>query len=107
MSGKNKQRTYARNRTNLNRRGFEKKPEADSIFLFKLFLCVIAGSFWLKFSQSMSFFGLLLGGFPLGAMIGIISINRFEKRQNNRHIFYAVIFVITILTYFVPAGIVL
>ena len=107
MSGQHKKRTYARNRTNLNRRGFEKNPEADSIFLLKLLLSVIAGSFWLMFSQPISFLGLSFGGFPIGTIVGILAVNRLEKRQTSRHIFYAVILIITILSYFVPAGIVL
>ena len=107
MSGQHKKRTYARNRTNFNRRGFEKNPEADSIFLLKLLLSVIAGSFWLKFSQPISFLGLSFGGFPIGTIVGILAVNRLEKRQTSRHIFYAVILIITILSYFVPAGIVL
>ena len=43
MSKNNKQRTYARNRTKLSRRGFEKNPESDSVFFgetyFVCFIC--------------------------------------------------------------------
>ena len=103
---KRKSRTYARNRTRLNRRGFEKNPERDSVFLLKLFLCVLAGSFWLKFANPLNF-GVVLSGFPVGLAIGLLAEANFEKRSENRRIFYAVIFICGILSFFVPSGIVI
>lgn len=110
MSEQNKKqrsRTYARNRTNLSRRGFEKNPESDGVFLLKLIASFLAGTFWLKFAQPSVLAGIVLTGVPIGAMIGCIVVNRLEKRQFNRRIFYAVILMTMILSYFVPAGIVI
>ena len=103
---KRKSRTYARNRTRLNRRGFEKNPERDSVFLLKLFLCVLAGSFWIKFSGVLQIAGVFLAGLPFGAILAIFLISKFEKRSENRKIFYAVILICAILSYFLPVGIV-
>ena len=103
---KRKSRTYARNRTRLNRRGFEKNPERDSVFLLKLFLCVLAGSFWLKFAIPLNF-GVVLSGFPVGLAIGLLAVANLEKRSENRRIFYAVILICGILSFFVPSGIVI
>lgn len=110
MSGQNKKqrsRTYARNRTNLSRRGFEKQPEPDSIFLLKLISVTISASIWLKFSSQLVIFGVVFGGLPLGAVIAALTMHFLEKRQTNRHVFYAIIFIIAILSYFLPLGIVL
>ena len=110
MSGQNKKqrsRTYARNRTNLSRRGFEKQPEPDSIFLLKLISVTISASIWLKFSSQLVIFGVVFGGLPLGAVIAALTMHFLEKRQTNGHVFYAIIFIIAILSYFLPLGIVL
>jgi hypothetical protein len=80
---KKKSRTYARNRTRLNRRGFEKNPERDGIFLLKLFLSVLAGFFWIKFSGVLQIGGVLLAGLPFGAILAIFLISKFEKRSEN------------------------
>ena len=104
---KQKARTYARNRTRLNRRGFEKSPERDSVFLLKLILSFLAGSLWLKFAHSVALGGFILAGFPLGLVLGLLVIAKFEKRSENRKVFYAVIFVCAVLSYFLPTGIVI
>jgi hypothetical protein len=110
MSGQNKKqrsRTYARNRTKLSRRGFEKRPESDSIFLLKLISVAIGASIWLKFTSQLLLLGVIFGGLPVGAIISIIIVYFLEKRQMNRHIFYAIIFIVAILSYFLPLGIIL
>ncbi|MBS7346411.1 MAG: hypothetical protein KIG14_01735 [Candidatus Sacchiramonaceae bacterium] len=110
MSGQNKKqrsRTYARNRTKLSRRGFDKHPEPDSVFLLKLVGVAISASIWLKFTSQLTIFGVIFGGLPIGAIISIATVYFFEKRQMNRHIFYAIIFIVAILSYFLPLGIIL
>ena len=103
---KRKSRTYARNRTRLSRRGFEKFVEKDSIFLLKLFVCVLAGSFWLKFSNGSAEQVGLLSSFPFGLVLGMFLISKFENRSENRKIFYAVMLICAILSFFLPIGIV-
>lgn len=101
-------RTYARNRAaTVSRRGYEKVVESDSTYFLKLVLCVLLGTLWLKFGQPISIQGVPLGGIPAGFLVGLILVNRFEKLQSDRKIWYATLIVVTIICYFVPAGIVI
>lgn len=96
MSQKQNARTYARNRTKLSRRGFEKNPENDMIFLFKLILCALISLFWIKTHEAVSI--------PLGLFVGFLGVYFFEKRQDNRRIFYAVSLICGIISFFLPVG---
>lgn len=101
-------RTYARNRaTSVSRRGYEKVFESDGTYFLKLVVVVLLGMFWLKFAQPISWLGVPLTGVPVGFLIGLILVNRFEKFQSDRKIWYAILIIVTIISYFVPAGIVL
>ncbi len=104
---KSRPRTYARNRAAVSRRGRELLVEADSTYFLKLVVVVILGTFWLKFKDPMIWNGVPFGGFPIGLLIGLIGINLFEKNPFDRKIWYAVLVVIGIICYFVPAGVVL
>jgi hypothetical protein len=81
--------------------------ESDGEYLFKLVLCVVLGTLWLKFSHPFSWIGILVRAFPLGLVLGLIFVSRFERFQEDRKIWYAVLIVIAIISYFVPAGIVI
>ena len=70
MSKNSKQRTYARNRTKLSRRGFEKNPESDSVFLVKLILCALFALIWLKTKTNISI--------PIGVFSSFLLIYFFE-----------------------------
>lgn len=101
-------RTYARNRAaSVSRRGYEKIFESDGTYFLKLVVFVLLGTFWLKFSQPVSWLGMPFGGFPIGFLVGLILVNRFEKLQTDRKIWYAILVVVTIISYFAPAGIVI
>ncbi len=100
-------RTYARNRTRLSRRGFDKEQETDSMFILKLVLVIIAGSFWLKFAQILYIGPVPLTGLPVGFLIGLILVHYLEKRSLNRRVFFSVLLIATVLSYFLPMGIVL
>lgn len=101
-----KSRTYARNRM-VSRRGKERIYETDTVFILKLVCVVLIGTLWIKFHQPISFANLVLTGIPLGAVIGIFIVSRYESIQFNRKIWYVVLLMITLVSYFVPAGIVL
>ncbi|MCL2444808.1 hypothetical protein FWD07_01640 [Candidatus Saccharibacteria bacterium] len=107
MSEKRNARTYARNRTNLSRRGFEKNPESDGVFLLKLVLVVLMGSFWVRFGEGMIVGEVEVWAVPVGLLLGLVLIHLLEKRRENRRTFFAVIVVVGILSFFLPAGIVL
>ncbi len=81
--------------------------ESDSTYLLKLIIVVILGTLWLKFSTPVIWLGLSLNALPLGLLAGIVAIKLLEKHQTDRKIWYAVLIVIGIVSYFVPAGIVI
>lgn len=100
-------RTYARNRAaSISRRGYEKIFETDSTYFLKLVVFVLLGTLWLKFAQPISWLGIPLHGIPVGLLVGLLLVNRFETYQSDRKIWYAILVVIAIICYFVPAGVV-
>lgn len=103
---KSRQRTYARNRL-VSRRGNEIINERDSVFFLKLVTVVLLGTLWLKFRAPLDINGFLLTGIPAGTLLAFIFVATFEKIQLNRKIWYAILIVVTIVCYFIPAGIVI
>ena len=102
---KPRHRTYARNR---HVAAVQKQvSESDGTYFLKLIIIVILGTLWLKLAQPLSWQGIPFGGFPIGAAVGLAGIALFEKNQTDRKIWYAVLIIVTIISYFVPAGIVL
>ncbi|HET8884416.1 MAG TPA: hypothetical protein VFM68_03015 [Candidatus Saccharimonadales bacterium] len=101
-------RTYARNRAAvISRRGYEKVFESDSTYLLKLVAFVLLGTLWLRFAEPVFWLGVPLTGIPIGLFIGLLLVRQFEKYQLDRKIWYAILIVVTIICYFVPAGIVI
>ena len=103
-SAKSKQRTYARNRV-VSRRGNEKVYESDGTYFLKLVLCVILGTLWLKFAAPITLLGIPLGGVPIGLLFGLLIVSKFERFQYDRKIWYAILILVTITSFFLPAGI--
>ena len=86
-----------------------KKPvrtENDGVYFLKLVLYIVLGSMWLKFNVPLQFGDFILNGIPLGLVLGLIFASH-DHFQVDRKIEYAVLIVVTILTYFLPAGIVI
>lgn len=81
-------------------------PEPDSVYFLKLVLYVVLGSFWLKFAEPLQLGNFLLHGFPLGLLVGLIFAHH-DHFQVDRKIEYAVLVVVTIVSFFLPSGIVL
>ena len=101
---RNKQRTYARNRA-FSRKGNEKIYESDGKYFLKLVLCVILGTLWIKFKAPIALGGVPLNGIPVGLLFGLLIVSRFEKFQYDRKIWYAILILVTIVCYFLPAGV--
>ena len=80
--------------------------ETDGEFLLKIVMYVLLASFWIKFSEPIDAGVIPLGGIPVGLLIGLL-IASHERFQIDRKIEYVVLIVITIVTYFLPAGIVI
>jgi hypothetical protein len=102
---KQRHRTYARNRP--RRRIADRMTEGDSVYFLKLVVVVILGTLWLKFASPLSWNGIPLAAFPLGTVVALIGIKLFERDQTDRKIWFAVLLVVMIISYFVPAGIVI
>lgn len=101
-------RTYARNRAAaVSRRGYEKIFETDGTYFLKLVVFVLLGTLWVKFQQPVTWLGVPFNGVPVGLLVGLILVNRFEKYQSDRKIWYAILLVVAIICYFVPAGVVI
>lgn len=81
--------------------------EADSTYFLKLVVVVILSTLWFKFATPMTWNDIPFGAFPMGALIALVGIRLYEKDAVDRKIWYAVIVIVTILSYFVPAGIVI
>lgn len=103
---KPRHRTYARNRPRRSRVGSQ-LSEGDGIYFLKLVLVVLLGTLWLKFAIPMEWNGIPVTAFPLGALLALVAIRLFEKNEYDRKIWFAVLVIVTILSYFVPAGIVI
>lgn len=82
------------------------EQETDSAFLLKVVMYIILASIWLKFDTPIDLGFTGLHGIPVGLFIGLIVASQ-DKFQIDRKIEYVLLIVMTIVTYFVPAGIVL
>lgn len=80
--------------------------EPDSRYFLKLVLYIVLGSCWLKFSQPLPIGDFMLHGFPLGLLLGLL-FAAHDHFQVDRKIEYAVLIVITIITFYLPSGIVI
>lgn len=88
-------------------RSYPRVFESDSTYFLKLVVFILLGTLWLKFADPISWGGVRFTGLPIGLILGVIGIYKFEKYQEDRKIWYAVLVVVTIICYFVPAGIVI
>ena len=79
--------------------------ESDGRFILKLVIVIILGSLWLKFHNVGEPGGAWVLGIPVGAVLGFFFIYRFEKSEYDRKIWYAILSVVTIVSVFLPSGI--
>ena len=102
---KPRHRTYARNRP--RQRIAQRVAEGDSVYFLKLVIVVILGTLWFKLASPIDWHGIPFAAFPFGALVGFLGIKLFEKDQFDRKIWFAVLMVVMIISYFVPAGIII
>ncbi len=85
-----------------------KKParaeETDGVYFLKIVLYLILGSLWLKFSSPLLIGHVAIKGLPVGLVIGLIFASH-DHFQVDRKIEYVLLIVVTVICYFVPAGI--
>jgi hypothetical protein len=79
--------------------------EQDSAYFLKLVLYVVLGSLWLKFNNPIFIGDFALHAFPVGLFLGLLFASH-DHFQVDRKIEYAVLIVVTIVCFFLPAGIV-
>lgn len=78
--------------------------ERDSTFLLKIVLYMLAGALWLRFDPALKIGDFSLSGIPVGLCIGLI-FTQHEHFQIDRKLEYVVLILMTVLTFFLPAGI--
>lgn len=86
------------------RRGYEKVFESDGTYLLKLVTFTLLGTLWLSFKEPISWLGMPLAGIPVGLLVGLLLVSRFEKHQEDRKIWYAILIIVTLISYFARAG---
>lgn len=83
-----------------------KTNEPDSLYFLKLVLYVMAGSFWLRFSEPLQIGDFYIHALPIGLVIGLV-FARHDHFQLDRKIEYAVLLIATIVSFFLPTGIII
>lgn len=81
-------------------------PESDGAYLLKITLYAILGSLWLKLGQPLALGPVIVSGLPVGLLIGLLFASH-DHFQVDRKIEYAVLLVATIVSYYLPTGIIL
>ena len=79
---------------------------SDATYFLKIVLYIILGSFWIKFSSPFYIGSFVVNGFPLGLLTGLVFASH-DHFQVDRKIEYAILVIVTIVTFFLPAGIVI
>ena len=106
---KQKNRTYARNRSKsselFSRKGRERIYDNDGSFFLKLVVFVILSALWLRLKNPVEVGGLVVQAIPTGLFIALLLVLKIEKYQFNRKIWYVTIIFMAILTSFTPVGV--
>lgn len=89
------------------RRSYEKVFESDGTYFLKLVVFTLLGTFWVRFGQPVEWLGLTITALPVGLLVGLVLVRRFETHQLDRKIWYAILLVVTIACTYAPTGIVL
>ena len=81
-----------------------KKNESDSVFFLKVLFYVLIGTFWIRISQN----GIENTSFsiPVGMMIGVFFAHH-DHFKIDRKIEFVILIIATILSYYLPIGLVL
>ncbi len=80
--------------------------ETDSTYFLKLILFILLGATWIKFATPLQLGAFQLNGAPIGMLLGLV-FAAHDHFAIDRKIEYAILIIMMVLTYFLPAGIVL
>jgi hypothetical protein len=84
----------------------QQPTESDSAYFLKIVLYILLGSFWLRFPAPVEIGYISFNGFPLGLLLGLLFASH-DHFQIDRKVEYAILIIVTIITFFLPAGIVI
>lgn len=101
---RHRSRTYQKNR---QRKYSKRITEADGVYFLKLVVILLLSTVWLQLATPLSWHGIPLGGFPIGAVVTLVAIRLAEKDPYDRKIWFAVILFAVLTSYFRPMGIVI
>ncbi len=80
--------------------------EKDSLYFLKLVLYIVLGSLWLRFPNPIFIGDFGINGLPLGLFVGLLFASH-DHFQIDRKIEYAILLIATIVSLFLPTGIML
>ncbi len=80
--------------------------ESDSAYFLKLVLYVLLGATWLKFAVPLHLGPFQINGAPIGLFFGVLLASH-DHFAIDRKVEYALLLMMTVITYFLPAGILL
>lgn len=83
-----------------------RRAESDGAYVLKLVVYVVLGSLWIRLAHPLAIGDFQIAGFPLGFFLGLIFASH-DHFQIDRKIEYALLVIMMIVTYFLPAGIVI
>jgi Na+/H+ antiporter NhaC len=82
-----------------------KTTEADSAFFLKILLFLILGTFWLRLTN-VSFGPFTSVSLPVGLIVGLL-FAMHEHFQIDRKMEYAFLLIATVMSFYLPMGIVI
>ena len=103
---KNKKSTKKAPKKKLSTRMRVQSDDRDGVFFLKLVLYMVLGAIWVKFDRALTLGPVVLNGVPVGLLVGLFFASQ-DKFQIDRKIEDALLLVMAILTFFLPAGIVI
>lgn len=80
--------------------------ESDSAYFLKIVLYILLGATWIGFAVPLQIGAFQLNGAPIGMLFGIVLASH-DHFAIDRKVEYALLIMIMIVTYFLPAGIVI
>lgn len=83
------------------------EQESDSTYFLKLIVVLLLGMLWLRFNEPLVLGSMTFTSLPIGLMIGLILIHKYEHFQIDRKIWFAVLVIAAVVSYFLPTGIIL
>lgn len=81
----------------------KKQKESDSLFFLKILMFFILGTVWLRF-DTVDFLGL--SAVPIGLPVGIMFASH-DHFMIDRKIEYTILLVSTVISFFLPIGLVI